>query len=118
MRKILVRGFGGPEVLELVDADRPVPGPGQVLVEVRAIGVNPADWKLRVGRVPKYGKPPFTPGLDFSGVTDAGQEVYGVAFPSIGSYAEYITVDVDALAPKPSSVDFEHAAALPVAALT
>jgi len=118
MRKILVRSFGGPEVLELVEADRPTPGPGQVLVEVRAIGVNPADWKLRAGWVPKYGTPPFTPGLDFSGVTGAGHEVYGVAFPTVGSYAEYIAVSVDALAPKPTSVDFEHAAALPTAALT
>jgi NADPH:quinone reductase-like Zn-dependent oxidoreductase len=118
MRAITQQAYGGPEVLELVELPRPVPAADQTLVEIHAAGVNPADWKIRSGLVRRYGDPPLTPGLDLSGTTDAGQEVYGVAFPPGGSYAEYAAVAVNALAAKPRSLDHLHAAALPTAALT
>lgn len=59
--------LGGPDVLRVVEADVPVPGPTEILVETRAIGVNPADWKTRAsgGRL---GAPPFTLGWEVAGV--------------------------------------------------
>jgi len=126
MRVVRLRTFGGPEVLELAELDTPEPGPEQVLVRVVASGVNPADWKVRSGLVPKYGRPPLTPGLDVSGVVDRvgpgvtafrlGDEVVGV--PMGGGYADYVVVGVDALAVKPAGVEHVTAAALPVAGLT
>lgn len=126
MRAVRLDNFGGPEVLELVELDTPEPGAGQALVRVMASGVNPADWKVRSGLVPKYGPPPLTPGLDVSGVVERvgpgvtafrpGDEVVGA--PMGGGYADYAVVDADALAAKPAGVDHVTAAALPIAGLT
>ncbi|KUJ69792.1 NADPH:quinone reductase [Streptomyces albus subsp. albus] len=128
MRAVSQRHYGGPDVLELVEIERPAPGPGQVLVRVRAAGVNPADWKIRSGMVRRFGDPPFTLGLDLCGVVAAvgervtrfrpGDEVYGFAFPPHGSYAAYAVVPEEALAAAPAGIERVHAAALPVAALT
>ncbi|MGA8117339.1 MAG: NADP-dependent oxidoreductase [Actinocatenispora sp.] len=126
MHAVRLCTFGGPEVLDLVELDTPEPGAGQVLVRVLANGVNPADWKVRSGLVPRYGPPPLTPGLDVSGVVDRvghdvtafrpGDEVVGT--PMGGGYADHVVVDVDALAAKPAGVDHATAAALPIAGLT
>ncbi|GHE96150.1 NADPH:quinone reductase [Amycolatopsis deserti] len=115
-----MRALGGPEVLELVDAPRPVPGPGEVLVRVHAVGVNPADWKLRRGLVDGVGlTPPFRLGLDFSGVVEeTGEEVFGLVMSQWGAYAEYVAVPAAALAPKPAGRDHVAAAAAPTAVLT
>nr|WP_131772704.1 MULTISPECIES: NADP-dependent oxidoreductase [Protofrankia] len=128
MRAISQRVYGGPEVLEIVEYDRPVPGPGEVLVRVRAAGVNPADWKIRAGLVRRFGDPPLTLGLDLCGVVETvgerttrfapGDVVYGCSFPPRGAYAEYVAAPTDALAAVPLGVDPVRAAALPVAALT
>ncbi|MGW5349525.1 NADP-dependent oxidoreductase [Streptomyces sp. NPDC004031] len=128
MRAVGQRRYGGPDVLEVVELPRPVPGPGQALVRVQAAGVNPADWKIRSGAIRRLGEPPFTLGLDVSGVVEAvgpgvtrvrpGDEVYGCAFPPGGAYAEYTAVSADAIALRPPSLDPVHAAALPVTALT
>lgn len=128
MREVRAVAFGGPEVLRLVEAARPEPGAGEVLVRVRAAGVNPADWRIRSGQVPKYGPPPLTLGLDLAGTVVAagpgaarfapGDEVFGVTLPPRGSYAEYAAVPEGQLAAAPRSVDAVGAAALPVAALT
>ncbi|WP_131787932.1 NADP-dependent oxidoreductase [Protofrankia symbiont of Coriaria ruscifolia] len=128
MRAISQHVYGGPEVLEVVEIDRPAPGPGEVLVRVSAAGVNPADWKIRSGLVRRFGDPPFTLGLDLCGVVEAisgqttrfapGDVVYGCAFPPRGAYAEYVAVPADVLASAPPSIDRVHAAALPVAVLT
>lgn len=128
MRAITQRSTGGPEVLEVVQLDQPAPGPDQVLIEVRAIGVNPSDWKVRSGHVRRFGDPPFTLGLDFSGtILDVGpdvsrlrtgQDVFGCVFPPHGSYAECIVAPHDTIAIKPASTDHVHAAALPIASLT
>lgn len=127
MRAVSQRVFGGPEVLELVEVDRPSPGPGEVLVKVHAAGVNPADWKVRSGQIPAF-EPPFTLGFDVSGVVEElgagvdgfrlGDAVFGLLLSPAGSYAEYTVVPVQALAPLPPSLDHVQAAALPGAGLT
>jgi NADPH:quinone reductase-like Zn-dependent oxidoreductase len=128
MRAVSQRAFGGPEVLELVEVDRPAPGPGEVLVRVHAAGVNPADWKLRSGAVRGLGEPPFTLGLDVSGVVEAvgtqvegfhrGDEVFGLVLSRSGAYAEFVVLPAGSLAPIPPSSDHLRSAALPVAVLT
>lgn len=119
MRAINQQVIGGPEVLELVEVDRPEPGPGEVLVRVRAAGVNPADWKIRSGLATRQFEPPLRVGYDFSGVVEeTGEEVYGLWLSRWGAYADYVAVPASALAPKPPSLDHVHAAALPTAALT
>ncbi|WP_203992873.1 NADP-dependent oxidoreductase [Sphaerisporangium rufum] len=128
MRAISQRAFGGPEVLEVVEVDRPVPAAGEVLVRVHAAGVNPADWKRRDGSLRRFGEPPFILGLDVAGEVAAtgdavegfrpGDAVYGIVLPPRGAYAEYVTVPVEFLAPAPSGQELIHAAALPIAGLT
>jgi NADPH:quinone reductase-like Zn-dependent oxidoreductase len=125
MRKAIQFELGGPEVLRVVETDRPDPGPGEVLVRVIAASVNFGEVKVRSG-VAEVGSPPFTLGSDLSGVVEStgpgvtgitpGDEVYGIFF--IGTYAEYVAVPATRLAPKPAGLDHIHAAALPVAALT
>lgn len=130
MKAIRVHQYGGPEVLRFEEAPRPQAGPGEVLVRVRAAGVNPVDWKTREGqfREALAYRMPFVPGWDVSGVVEAtgphvtrlaaGNEVYGN--PSVvrnGAYAEYAVVPEAELALKPRSVDHLHAASIPMAAL-
>jgi NADPH:quinone reductase-like Zn-dependent oxidoreductase len=128
MRAVSQRVLGGPEVLRVVEIDRPSLGPGEALVRVRAASVNAADWKIRSGVLRRFGDPPFTVGLDFSGVVEdvgedaepvqPGDRVFGCSFPPGGSHAEYVAVPVSRLAAVPERLDDVHAAALPVAALT
>ncbi|MET9414169.1 NADP-dependent oxidoreductase [Streptomyces klenkii] len=131
MRAIRQETAGGPDVLRLVETDRPVPGPTEILVRVRAAGVNPVDWKTRVrGRYYTGDIPPFGLGFDVSGVVEAvgdgvtlyapGDEVYGMPrFPHpAGAYAEYVAAPTRHFAPKPQGLDHVQAAALPLAALT
>jgi len=117
--------YGGPEVETLVDLPRPTPGPGQLLVRVRAAGVNPSDWKRRAGIFP--GPPvtqPLVFGAEASGVVEegagdgfaVGDAVFG--YPSSGGYAEYALFPVELTARKPEGVSFAVAATLPVAAAT
>jgi NADPH:quinone reductase-like Zn-dependent oxidoreductase len=120
---------GGPEVLKLVERDRPVPGPTEILVRVHAAGVNPVDWKTRaVGTL--YLPGDGIVGWDVSGVVEAvglgvtlfqpGDEVYGMpGFPRmVGGYAQYVAAPARHFAPKPAGLDHVRAAALPLAALT
>ncbi|WP_159837446.1 NADP-dependent oxidoreductase [Nocardia sp. CY41] len=126
MLAITQYAFGGPEVLQVVEVDRPRPGPGEVLVRVAATSVNAADWKVRAGLLGQLGDPPLTLGLDVSGVVAelgpgadrfaVGDPVYGMVFG--GANAEYVVAPAQTLAPKPRNVDLVHAAALPTAALT
>jgi NADPH:quinone reductase-like Zn-dependent oxidoreductase len=129
MRAVRQQSFGGPEVLQLVDVDRPEPGPTEVLVRVRAAGVNPVDWKCRAA--PGFlGAPPFTLGWDVSGVVEAvavgvnrfapGDEVFGMPrFPrEAGAYAEFVTAPSRQLARKPARLSHVEAAGLPLAGLT
>jgi NADPH:quinone reductase-like Zn-dependent oxidoreductase len=121
--------LGGPEVLRMVEADRPEPGPTEVQVLVHAAGVNPVDWKVR--RSGGFlGNPPFTVGWDVSGTVEkigrgvtrfaVGDEVFGMPrFPAqAAAYAEYITAPSRHLARKPAALSHVEAAALPLAGLT
>jgi NADPH:quinone reductase-like Zn-dependent oxidoreductase len=126
MRAAIQYAFGGPDVFEIVEVDRPEPGPGEVLVQVKAASVNHGDTKIRAGKVAQVGPPPFILGSDFSGIVAKaapgvtrfrpGDEVYAASFS--GAYAEYVTVPATDLAAKPPGLDHVHAGALPVAALT
>lgn len=136
MKAVIAEQYGGSEVLELSD-DLPVPrvGPNGVLVEVRAASVNPVDWKLREGLLHAV-MPVVFPviwGCDLSGVVKEvgpsvtlfkpGDEVYGmkdgyVAKTYRGTYAEYVVVPEKSLAAKPKNLSYEHAAAVPLSALT
>jgi NADPH:quinone reductase-like Zn-dependent oxidoreductase len=90
MHAIRQQAFGGPEVLELTEVQRPVPLPTELLVRVRAVGVNPVEAAIRSGRSPLLGEPPFILGWDISGVVEdiepgvtrlqPGDEVYGMPF--------------------------------------
>lgn len=129
MRAISQDVLGGPEVLKEIEVERPAPGPNQVLVRVRAAGVNPTDWKHRTtGGF--LGQPPFVLGWDVSGVVEAvgigvatfrpGDEVFGMLpYPyGHGSHAEYAIAPVRALTHKPSLIDHTQAGALPLVSLT
>ncbi|MFJ3669304.1 NADP-dependent oxidoreductase [Streptomyces sp. NPDC090106] len=129
MRAISQDVLGGPEVLKEVELERPVPRANEVLVRVRAAGVNPTDWKHRAtGGF--LGEPPFVLGWDVSGVVEAvgvgvarfvpGDEVFGMlSYPwGHGSHAEYVSAPARFFAHKPASLDHTQAGALPLVSLT
>ncbi len=89
MHAVVQRAFGDPEVLEVAEVDRPVPLATEVLVRVKAVGVNPVEPLIRCGQFPLIGQPPFILGWDISGVIehlegvtrfDIGDEVHGMPF--------------------------------------
>lgn len=129
MRAISQDTHGGPEVLREIRLPRPVPGLSEILVAVRAAGVNPTDWKHRsdglfLDTLPKV------LGWDVSGVVEAvgygvtlfkpGDEVFGMLpYPyGAGSHAEYVAAPARSFTHKPASIDHLQAGALPLAALT
>ncbi|NEC33441.1 NADP-dependent oxidoreductase [Streptomyces rubrogriseus] len=129
MRAIGQDVLGGPEVLKEVRPERPEPRPNEVLVRVRAAGVNPTDWKHRAtGGF--LGEPPFVLGWDVSGVVESvgigvaafrpGDEVFGMlSYPfGHGSHAEYVTAPARTFTRKPSGIDHVQAGALPLVSLT
>ncbi len=137
MRAVRLHEHGGPEVLRYDEAPIPEPGPGEVLVRVHAVGVNPPDWYLRGGLTKMPGETestvslPVIPGTDVSGVVEVvaadvegfsvGDEVFGLLrFPSFDgrAYAEYVAAPASDLARKPAGIDHVHAAGAPMAGLT
>ena len=140
MKAIRQHAFGGPEVLVYEDAPKPEVKPGEVLVRVHAVGLNPPDWYLREGykMLPPEWQPrvsfPLILGTDISGVVEAvagdvegfsvGDEVYSmVRFPSglagdSRAYAEYVSVPASEVAIKPAGIDHAHAAGAPMSLLT
>lgn len=131
MKAVRLYSYGGPEVLKYEDAMRPMIEPDEVLIKVYAAGVNPVDWKIREGYMKERLSLVFPAilGGDFSGVVEevgpdvkrlkTGDEVYGRAdFIAGGSYAEYAAVKESSTAKKPMTIDHEHAASVPIAALT
>ncbi|RPF38732.1 NADP-dependent oxidoreductase [Streptomyces sp. TLI_185] len=129
MRAISQDVLGGPEVLKEVQLPRPEPRTNEVLVRVRAAGVNPTDWKHRASGG-FLGEPPFVLGWDVSGVVEAvgigvarfkpGDEVFGMlSYPfGHGSHAEYVTGPARWFAHKPASIDHVQAGVLPLVSLT
>lgn len=129
MRAVIQKSFGGPEVLEVVESDRPTVLGGEVLIRVHASAVNPVDVAVRSGAYPLLGEPPFGVGWDISGVVEEagpgarfrpGDEVFGMPFfpRAATGYAEYVAVPSRQVARKPATLDHVHAAAIPLAALT
>jgi NADPH:quinone reductase-like Zn-dependent oxidoreductase len=133
MRAVAINGWGGRETLELVDVEPPPVAPDGVLVRIRAAGLNPVDWKTREGRqaerFPYHF--PLILGWDAAGVVEKvgpavtwfkpDDEVFGYLRRhdlQYGTYAEYTTAPEGFFAPKPPSLSFEEAAAVPLAALT
>ncbi|MFI8434748.1 NADP-dependent oxidoreductase [Streptomyces sp. NPDC079020] len=121
--------YGGPETEAFVDLPVPVPGPGELLVAVRAAGVNPVDWKRRSGHRRPGSDPAPLPGVfgsEVSGTVEAvGPDVEGFApgqavlgSPLTGGYAQYALLAASATAHKPDGLSFTDAAVLPVAAAT
>lgn len=130
MKAVRYHGFGGSEVLRYEDIERPVPGPGQVLVRAAATSFNPVDDHIRAGHLAEMIPItfPHTPGIDLSGtVAELGAEVAGVRvgdrvvamlpLDSAGGAAEYVLVPAESLAPAPTSIDLVDAAALPLTGL-
>ena len=131
MKAIRIHAYGGAENLKYDEVPRPEPQAGQVLIQVYAAGVNPVDWKIREGffqQVYDYSLPVIA-GADVAGVVASvgdgvttlqpGQAVYGTADMALsGAYAEYAVGYADAIAPKPKTLDYIHAASVPIVAIT
>ena len=122
MKAVVFEQFGGPEVLQYIDVPVPVPGPGQVLVKTRSVGVCKADWRVRTGRSQWLTCPfPVTIGYEMAGTIaglgpgvsgfELGQPVHVLHMAVYGTYAEYMAVTADDVAPMPQSLDFDAAAA-------
>lgn len=131
MQAVQIKKYGDRDTLEIVEVERPVPGPNQVLIEIHSASVNPIDWKLRSGKM-KLLYPlslPAIMGFDLAGVVTAvggnvkkfkiGDDVYSRSNKKSGeSYAEWIALDEDVVALKPEAMSYDEAAAVPLAALT
>ena len=126
MKAAFFRRHGGPEVLEYGELPDPVPGPGEVLVDVHAASVNAADWKMRAGSYAAAPRLPHVPGRDFSGVVaaggadlKAGEAVFGVCEVNReGAYAEKIAIGAAIVARKPDALSHAECAALALTGLT
>lgn len=132
MKAVVINRFGPPDVLEITEMHVPQPGKEEVLIQVKAAGINPVDTKVRAGTnaIAKNISLPAVLGWDMSGVVEAaganvtglkkGDAVFGcIGFPGLGkTYAEYAVADPAVLARKPANISFEEAAAVPIAGLT
>jgi NADPH2:quinone reductase len=126
MKAIMVEEFGEPEVLRHTDVERPSPGEGEVLLEVRSAGVNYADTMRRRNQYLETQDLPFTPGSEVAGtVAEVGEGVEDVAagdrvvtLLGTGGYAEYALAPARSLIPLPEGLDFDQAAAIPLQGLT
>lgn len=121
MKRILVSTLGPPEVMQLEEVEDLQPGPGQVLMRIKAAGVNPVDTYVRAGLYGYSPKLPYTPGADGAGLVEAvgpgvdgiavGQRVYGARCAS-GAYAEQAIFDAVYVFPLPHHVSFEQGASI------
>lgn len=126
MKAVQLQKFGGPEVLEIVEIDRPVPTGREVLIEIKAIGVNYADTARREGQYVVKTPLPFIPGAEIAGVVTAvGEKVESVkpgmrvvTLIESGGYSEFALADERSLIPIPEHLDFQNAAALPLQGLS
>ena len=131
MKAVVVHEFGGPEVMKYEDVPRPDPKEDEILVRVMAAAVNPVDSYVRQGMLAKHGmdKRPAIIGYDISGVVEktganakkfkAGDKVYSyLSVMRGGGYAEFAVAKESETALKPKNINFEEAAAVPLAATT
>jgi NADPH:quinone reductase-like Zn-dependent oxidoreductase len=133
MKAIVYTKYGSPEVLQLKEVAKPTPKDDEVLIKVQAVSVNRSDWEGLSGK-PLYArlggllKPRHhILGSDIAGRVEMagrhirrfrpGDEVFGDILPRLGGFAEYVCARESALAPKPASMTFEEAAAIPQAAV-
>jgi NADPH2:quinone reductase len=126
MKAVVVREFGGPEVLRLEERPDPSAAAGTVVVALKAAGVNPVETYVRSGKYPRVPPLPWTPGSDGAGIVEAvgagvtgvkpGDRVYLYAYGpgSPGTYAEKTAVKADQVFPLPDGLSFEQGAALGV----
>jgi NADPH2:quinone reductase len=122
MKAIVVRAFGPPEVMQLEDVPDPSPGSGQVVVRVKAVGVNPVDTYIRAGTYARKPNLPYTPGTDLGGVVEAvgagvsrfkkGDRVYG--YGVTGACAELVACDESLLVPLSDKASYQQGAAIGV----
>lgn len=120
--------YGGPEGQQLTEREAPAPGPGEIAIEVRAAGVNPADVKRREGAFGTGGSLPAAMGLEAAGVVTAvgegvegfavGDAVLGAPARGLGAFAEHTVLDAAQTVAKPEEISFADAATLPVAGTT
>jgi NADPH:quinone reductase-like Zn-dependent oxidoreductase len=130
IREMRIHRFGGKDVLQADEVDPSMPDAGQVLIAVRAAGLNPVDFKIRSGKYPavKEDRLPYTLGRDASGIVEkcgaqatkfkTGDEVFGMVGIAGGGYAEKVLLDQRAIAAKPPGLDHVHAASIPTAGQT
>jgi NADPH:quinone reductase-like Zn-dependent oxidoreductase len=131
MRTVVIDAFGGRDRLKMREVERPAPGPGQLLVRVRAVALNPADGNIRRGEVPFFVRPrlPATLGFDIAGDVEAvgsgvtrfqpGNAVFGLLeLTRGGGYAEFALLSEATAAPKPAALNYPEAASIPVCGLT
>src|SRR6266404_782082 len=127
MKAVVINEYGNADVVNYIDVERPKPMAGEVLVKVHAAGVNPIDWKIRGGVGKRMGLTlPITLGGEVAGIIERtgdeirdfkeGDAVYGI-IPS-GGFAEYAIAKTGEIGPKPKSLDFINAAAIPLGGLT
>jgi putative PIG3 family NAD(P)H quinone oxidoreductase len=127
MRAVVITEFGGPEVLEVQEVERPVPGPKEILVRVRSSGLNRADLVQRVGNYPAPpDSPQDIPGLEYSGTVEAvgpdvtlwkeGDSVMGIV--GGGGYAEFAVVHERTAVRVPAGIDLADAGAIPEVYMT
>ncbi len=133
MKACVYRRYGGPEVLDVVERPRPVPGPGEVLVEVAVSGVNPTDWKMRLGTTAPHALPypEMVPAQDGAGVVVAVGD--GVAPSRLGERVwlwecawrradgtaqEYVALPADHAVVLPAQASFDLGASVGIPALT
>ena len=129
MKAVVYERYGPPDVLQLKEVKKPYPGKNEVLVKVRAVGVNASDWEMLRGK-PLYGRfmGPFKPvkkilGSDIAGIVEAvgknvkrfkpGDEVFGDLMGIMGGFAEYVCAPENVLMIKPPGFTFEEVAVLP-----
>ena len=131
MRAVQYHAYGGPEVLEMAEVASPIAGPGEIVVDLKAAGLNPFDWKLRAGYLAKFFDVnfPMTPGREGAGVVSAiGEGVSAFAVGDDvcvmprdiknGTNAEKAVVPVDQVIAKPTGIDFVASAGIAVSGVT
>jgi NADPH:quinone reductase-like Zn-dependent oxidoreductase len=129
MKAVRLHEAGGPDTLKYEDVEKPAAGPGQLLIRVKAAGVNPVDWKIRDGGMKGRLTLPMTMGFELAGVVDAvgegvkdfraGDQVYTyLGVGGGGAYAEFAAVPAKDCAKKPAKASWTQAGGTPLAGLT